>query len=876
MPHEGGIMIRTLAAALATTTCLVALASPAAAQTREFNIPAGSLRTVLDTFARQSGRQVIYRGDEVRSTRSPGVRGARSAEEALDAILVGTGFKAQKDPSGAFAVAKLGNASAVREMAPLSREWSAGSAGADDNSADIVVTGTRIKGAPSTFPVTTLSRNQMAERGQNDLGEAIRSLPQNFNGGQNPGVSFGASGSENVTSGSALNLRGLGPDATLTLLNGHRLAYDSANQSIDISAIPVAAIERLEIVPDGASALYGSDAVGGVANVILRRDFSGLDTQIRVGSTTEGGGLQQEYSVVGGSRWSTGGVIATADVSKVSSILAGDRAITSTIPSDTTLDPSQRVQSFVLSGHQSLDPAVTLSVDSFYTHRTSFTSYSYAFPNVLAYGSTFHTDLKSWSVAPKASIRIGSAWEADIQGVHGEDKVATNTNYFYSGENIGLYPVNYSNRLDSIEASVEGPLYQLPAGAIRLAAGGGYRSIGLRGVQQVIDGGTLASDTEFQGHRHTAYAYGELFVPVFGPANARDGLYRLDLTLAGRFEHDAETGSIFTPRIGINYEPTPDFGFEGSWGRSFKEPTVYQQASPTFAVLGLASSYATGYPVNATIIARSGANPDLKPERARTLSGTFKLHPTRIPGLHVDVSYFNIHYRNRILAPIDSVAGALDNPLYTNFITLDPSTSALDAVVSTASGGLENISGQAYDPANVVAIIDNRYHNLSRYTASGVDMAVSAVIHLPDGATLAPDASASYLKSSRVTLAGEGAVQAAGTIYNPPHWRARLDAPWTKGSVTIAPAMNLIGGVIDTTSATDAQVRGMTTFDLTLRYVARDDARIKGLEVALSVLNIANRMPGRISVPASYYPAFDSTNYSAQGRYVGVTVGKRW
>jgi outer membrane receptor protein involved in Fe transport len=870
-----GSLIRDTAMAGSAAGALL-LSVPACAQgpaVQDYDISTQDLGSALSTLANASGLQLAANGDLIAGRKSGPVHGHFSPQEALDAALAGTGLIAMI--SGDTIIIR-GRSSVAANGAGAGRSGAQNVEANTTSESEITVTGTRIKGAPPTFPVTTLTRDQIQVRGESDLGEVIRSLPQNFSGGQNPGVGFGAVGSENVTSGSALNLRGLGSDATLTLLDGHRLAYDSANQSIDISAIPVAAIERLEIVPDGASALYGSDAVGGVANVILRRDFSGLDTRIRVGSTTEGGGLQQEYSLVGGSRWSTGGFIATADVSKVSAILAGDRAITSIIPSDTTLDPSQRVQSFVLSGHQALGRAVTFFADSFYTHRTSFTSYSYAFPNVLAYGSTFHTDLKSWSIAPKASIRIGSAWQADLQGVHAEDKVATNTNYFYLGENIGLYPVDYSNRLDSIEGSVEGPLYQLPAGAIRLAAGGGYRSVGLRGVQQVINGGALASDTEFQGHRHTAYGYGELFVPIFGPANARSGFQRLDLTFAGRFEHDAETGSVFTPRIGINYEPTADFGFEGSWGRSFKEPTIYQQASPTFAALGQASSYATGYPANATIIVRSGANPDLKPERARTLSGTFKLHPARIPGLHVDLSYFNIHYRNRILAPISSIAGALDNPLYADFITLDPLASALDPIVSSASGGLENISGQAYDPANVVAIIDNRYRNLSRYTASGVDIAISAIVHLPDGATLAPNALASYLKSSRVSLAGEDAVQAAGTIYNPPHWRARLDAPWTKGSVTIAPAMNLIGGVTDTTTTNDAHVRGMTTFDLTLRYVASDQARIKGLEVALSVLNIANRMPGRISVPASYYPAFDSTNYSAQGRYVGLTVGKRW
>src|SRR3546814_14406823 len=113
------------------------------------------------------------------------------------------------------------------------------------------------------FPYTTLFRAAFA-----------RSLVQNYSGGQNPGIAAsGQGGSENVTSSSALNLRGLGADATLTLFNGHRVAYDAISQGVAITAIPLAAIDRVEVVTDGSSALYGSDAVGGVANEILLKNY---------------------------------------------------------------------------------------------------------------------------------------------------------------------------------------------------------------------------------------------------------------------------------------------------------------------------------------------------------------------------------------------------------------------------------------------------------------------------------------------------------------------------------------------------------------------------------------------------------------------------
>ncbi len=114
----------------------------------------------------------------------------------------------------------------------------------------VQVTGTRIKGGTTPSPVITIDSTRIREEGFTDLGEVIRSLPQNFGGGQNPGVAVGATAgagglaNQNVTGGSALNLRGLGPDATLTLLNGRRLSYGGFVQAVDISAIPIEAVDR--------------------------------------------------------------------------------------------------------------------------------------------------------------------------------------------------------------------------------------------------------------------------------------------------------------------------------------------------------------------------------------------------------------------------------------------------------------------------------------------------------------------------------------------------------------------------------------------------------------------------------------------------------
>src|SRR6202789_3067941 len=116
-----------------------------------------------------------------------------------------------------------------------------------------------------------------------------------------------AGSSTNSVNGNAPNLRGLGSGATLVLINGHRVAPGNSDGSfVDISMIPLTAVERVEIVTDGASAIYGSDAVGGVVNIILRTKFDCADTRVQYGSVTDGSSHNVTVGQTVGTDW-TGG-----------------------------------------------------------------------------------------------------------------------------------------------------------------------------------------------------------------------------------------------------------------------------------------------------------------------------------------------------------------------------------------------------------------------------------------------------------------------------------------------------------------------------------------------------------------------------------------
>lgn len=170
----------------------------------------------------------------------------------------------------------------------------------------IVVTGYHIKrfGSDGPAPVVVFDQQNFDAAGVNTLSEFARYLPYNA---PNSNRTFG-----NITGTSNFNLRGLGQDETLTLVNGRRVApfafaagggpenSGGTELFVDINAIPLAAIERIEILKDGASALYGSEAVAGVVNIILRKHYDGLEFDAAYLSTTEGDHDEATVSITGG------------------------------------------------------------------------------------------------------------------------------------------------------------------------------------------------------------------------------------------------------------------------------------------------------------------------------------------------------------------------------------------------------------------------------------------------------------------------------------------------------------------------------------------------------------------------------------------------
>lgn len=841
----------TIRLIVSVIACPVPAAAQAASRIIEFSLKPQALDRALTEVGRLTGREIIVASAAAAGKRAPKLVGRMDADEAVRRLLAGSGLVAD-----------------FRDDAILVH----GATSTDQTSAsggDIVVTGSRIRGDVSASPIQVITAQQIQNAGQADLGDVARTLPQSFGGGQNPEIGIGVTGpSQNLNAASSLNLRGLGADATLTLLNGHRLSYDGAAQGVDISSIPLAAVDRIEIVPDGASALYGSDAVGGVVNVLLKRDYQGLDTSARVDVPTDRGGIRQLYTATAGTTWGSGGGLITADIDHSEPVRAGERDITRSLAPSATLVREQSHQGVVANLHQRLVPAIAFELDALYSYRSAFGETPYTATGTTSdYGNTNSTRTRSFELAPRVIIDA-SAWQVTLGGLYGDDRLRYETLGYSNGAVFTRFAGCVCNQLASVDINAEGPVFDLPGGAARLAIGGGIRRASLHYTQN--------DSLDFSRDRTTSFGYGELALPFISARNATAGLHQLLLSLAGRYERYHRNG-VLSPKLGVVYAPVSGLDLKATWGKSFKAPTLYQQFSPsTFTVLNAADLGYAGYPPGSTIAILSGGTPSLRPERAQTWSATLAAHPDRWPGTHLELSYFDVDFENRVEVPVQSLFNALGNPIYASFISYAPSPDEVGAALSEASAGLSNQLGRPFDPAQVVAIVDMTNRNVTREHASGVDLVAGYRIDLGASRSLDMSIDASYLTSRRKIIPSVPDIQLAGTLFNPPRFRGRAGATWSTSDLTLAGFVNYAGGVDDRRSGTTASVHGQTTIDLSARFALPKSGPLRGTELSLSIRNLFDAMPAAIATNLVYATPYDSTNYSAIGRVIGLQVSRRW
>jgi hypothetical protein len=304
---------------------VLALGVAGAEEAREravrFDVDAQPLTQALKVWAEQADLQVVWSGGEAGPKLvSPRVQGELAPENALRLLLEGSGLTYAFVDERTVAIS--GKTAGAGDGKQLSREVeslramqltqadtvsssstesqdsdtrinpddpASAKEGAESEQLDeVVVTGTHIRGVRGEpARLISITRSDIDNTGFSTIEDVVESIPQNFSE-VSPDGRFNTEGGSrlagsNSDRASGINLRGLGAESTLTLINGTRRAGSIDGRVVDISTIPLSAIERIEVVTGGRSAIYGSDAVGGVVNLITRRDFEGAETQLYYG-----------------------------------------------------------------------------------------------------------------------------------------------------------------------------------------------------------------------------------------------------------------------------------------------------------------------------------------------------------------------------------------------------------------------------------------------------------------------------------------------------------------------------------------------------------------------------------------------------------------
>ena len=337
-------------AAFTALTPMMSLAQDA--NDKHFNIDPQNLSGALTQFSIQSGVEVLFNGTDVKDKASQTLTGTMSPAAALGVLLAETDVSYFQNSDGTFIIGEthrskvltdaprvekqvqLNNASVnssndvsenveVETEAPSTEDVNITDAFKEDASLEeedeIVAIGSRISGANDTQRVTIIDFEELRASGVSTVEEAFRNVLQNFSSTN----AFSNAGNDDrefdlalgtVPDGvSSINLRGLGSANTLVLLNGRRVAgvAGSVDNFANVSNIPLSAVERIEILPDGASAAYGSDAIGGVVNIVLRKDFKGLTVGARYeNSSTDADSRQLDATY--GTTWKSGRLTASA------------------------------------------------------------------------------------------------------------------------------------------------------------------------------------------------------------------------------------------------------------------------------------------------------------------------------------------------------------------------------------------------------------------------------------------------------------------------------------------------------------------------------------------------------------------------------------
>lgn len=912
--HRSMSFRRRLAGAAALSLSHVLLAGPAFAQsggTPEISVPAAPLGEALKVFSEQTGVAVVFTEAVVQGKMSAGTGGAVDVRTALTGLLQGTGLEAVPGGSGYVIRARAvtpGNNLPPGRTAPVRTPADAGLSKAGPSEAEqrlgqVTVTGTSLRGiAPESSPLQIYSREDILGSGVTTTEQFIRTLPQNFGGGSSElaptGYPNDINSRNNNSFGTGANLRGLGSRGTLVLLNGNRMApSSSAGDFVDVSLIPVSAIERVDVLTDGASSIYGGDAVAGVMNFVLRDDFDGAETSLRYGGVTDGDLTEVRLGQTVGKTWTSGNLLGTYEFFERGNLTLADRPgigvpqLTNgdPIPDPAAFDllPEQRRHSGVLSGRQAIGPNTDLVASALFSRRDATGS------SVLASGAGLVQIFRTSSdgvtlnagidhqVSPDWSV-IASLGYSDISNTEEREVDVTNP----SGS--VLQDAQSNSDLWSADARVSGTLFQLPGGPVLVAAGTHFR-------RETFVNETQASGITRQADRDVTAVFGEVQLPVIGEANALPLVQRLELNLSARADDYSDYGSSVSPKAGLLWSPHDALKLRASYSESF--------APPSLGRVGALDRNATVFPLE-FILGRlgfdlpdpslagtnymlvGGTSPDLSAEESRAFTTGFDFeHDRDGHSWTLGGSYYDVKFEGRLgatpvpgnvnpnLAPGIAWNDASAFPEGT--ILFFPGAEEIAGIIDTLTFPARLNNGATLENIGVINRI-NVVRNLSSVNTRGLDFQAEYARDASFG-RLAAGVSGSYILEFRERAAATTPeVSILNTVYNPIDLKLRGSLAFSRDGFSAAAHVNYLDRYKTDTTPASEPVPSWTTVDAVVSWTPRwQSAYLQDLSFSVSAQNLLDEPPPATPPRgASQISGYDPANASPLGRFLALEIRK--
>lgn len=874
----GSGVLRGTASLMALT---VAVGTAWAQATATFDIAAQPLDEALIAFSEQSGVIVMAASALTKGRRGVAVTGELTPRAALRRMLAGSGLSMRDDGHGALMLTQAAPAAPPDQDAD-DRKQAEEPEDREIELEEMVVTGTNIRGVVNpTTPVLRFDRTDIEQSGAATVQEFLRTIPQNF-ASTTPLNAESANpfsqGNLNPTQGSGVDLRGLGAGSTLTLLNGRRMAASGFGSFVDISILPLGLIERVEVLTDGASAIYGSDAVGGVVNFITRDAYDGLELSARYGTATQGSRQDIQFGGGGGTSWGTGGGYIAAEYIDLRPLLTSKRDFIDIGEANPvgTLGPESEKVSVAGSINQRITDRLSASVDLLFSNRKARNS---------QIGFNQLNFRRNQSI-----LYVNSRVEYDVT-----DRIAASFFFDYGEENNNGADdrdnfesvAKRKNRSLVAEGQISGPLLRLPAGPLSFAAGSLYREESYEEVD-----GTISPPAK----RDIVSVYGELLVPILGEGASLPFVKNLELSLAGRYEDYSDFGDTFNPKAGLYWALNDDFSVRGPYSQSFRAPrlsAVFSPQSVNISAVPLSVFTAVTPPPpddrldddrapegRVSVILFSGGNPQLTEETADIWAAGFEFQPSFVPGLTIEATYYNIAYTDRI-----EFVGFLDPiqiPEFSALVDIPPDVDFVADLFARAEDGsifLRTSSTIPFDPRpeDIQVLMRTGSQNLASRDVSGLDVTVRYQVDTEYGSFSAA-LNAAYMLDYKVRQSeGADVVEQINILYRPIDLKLRGNLSWSRGGFTAFAAVNYIDSYRDHINRAIAnKIGSWTTVDLSISYdtadrfssVWLDDARI-----GLNIRNLFDEDPPFVATPADGFN-YDPANADPLGRFISVSVSK--